>query len=383
MNKFMAPAKTWKALLGLHPVIRRARGLHFSRLEQQRLLRYLEQAGTFLPEALDVWRAPVVRDPRQLMGLSLRIAELLDQIAQIESGFSPERKEELLSGAFSLLTEISGLQQASIRGLFTDLRWTTPDLRTVMTSGGMSAPQRQANLDEVQSRARRCLLARVAKRLTHDLLIHGNSLRIFYQTLPLLRETIDRGNPGLTDLYIGFAATIQLQMMLYNGPYLAGAAMRAGRVEVGIQQGAFRIRASGINFPSLFNEIIKGLYEALLHSGMPTAAELGADEALFREMTSGPDLEYELLKVAPQASLLMHRGLVACRERDPDRISRVLGRVGYESLLPQGEVSMLYRAFARLSPAKTTLFACRAMEETVGEASDAFLARQLIRNLEE
>ena len=308
---------------------------------------------------------------------------MLDQIAQIESSFSPERREALLSGSFALLSEISGLQQASIRGLFADLHWTTPDLRTVMAGGGMSAPQRQANLEEVQSRVRRRLLARVAKRLTHDLLIHGNSLRIFYQALPLLRETIDRGNPGLTDLYIGFAATIQLQMMLYEGPYLDGAAIRAGRVEVGIQQGAFRIRTSGINFPSLFNEIIKGLYEALLHPGMPTAGELGADEALFRELTSGPDLEYELLKVAPQVSLRMHRGLVACRERDPDRISRVLGSGGYEGFPPQGEVSMLYRAFAMLSPAKTTLFACRAMEEVVGDASRALLIRQLIRNLEE
>ena len=174
-------------------------------------------------------------------------------------------------------------------------------------------------------------------------------------------------------------------MMLYEGPYLDldGAAIRAGRVEVGIQQGAFRIRVSGINFPSLFNEIIKGLYEALLHPGMPTARELGADEALFRGLTSGPDLEYELLKVAPQASLRLHRGLVACRERDPDRISRVLGRAGYEGFRPQGEVSMLYRAFARLSPAQTTLFACRAMEEASGDTSGALLARQLIRNLEE
>jgi hypothetical protein len=85
-------------------------------------------------------------------------------------------------------------------------------------------------------------------------------------------------------------------------------------VEVAIQQGAFRIRASGINFPSLFNEIVKGLYEALLHPGMPTAVELGADEAVFRALTSGADLEYELLKVAPQASLRLHQALVACRE---------------------------------------------------------------------
>lgn len=92
---------------------------------------------------------------------------------------------------------------------------------------------------------------------------------------------------------------------------------------------------SGINFPSIFNEIVKGVYEALLHPGMPTAAEPGADEAAFREMTAGPDLEYELQKIAPEVSVRVHRVLLAIAEKYTARIQPILRRSGYGELPPQ------------------------------------------------
>jgi hypothetical protein len=130
---------------------------------------------------------------------------------------------------------------------------------------------------------------------------------------------------------------------------------------VGIKEQVFKIRASAINFPSLFNEIIKGFFEALLHPGMPTAEELGDDEVLFRELTAGPDLEFELMKVAPEASLRMHHALVACRDHDPKRVGQLIRMGGFGDFPPSGEVYLLYRAFARLSPAKSQAFACRAI----------------------
>jgi hypothetical protein len=139
----------------------------------------------------------------------------------------------------------------------------------------------------------------------------------------------------------------------------------------------------GINLPSLFNEIVKGLYEALLHPGMPTAKELGADEAVFRELTSGPDLEYELMKVAPEASLRIHGALVACHARDPQAVRRMLQRAGNDDIAPQGEVTMLYRAFARLSPARTALFACRSFAGPMDGPAGSRLAGELIGCMEE
>lgn len=369
-------------MLARHPVIRRARAQRFVELEKQNLIRHLEATGNFSADDLDAMRAPGPRAIAQLLPLNLRIAGLLERIAQIETGFSPRRREEMLASVFAFLAEATGLPGASIRGLFADVQWKTPDLAEVVAGGGLSAPRRKTRPEEVQTPERKRLLALVAKRIVHDLLIHGKSLRFFYQALPLLRDEIDRGHPGLTNLYIGFAASLQLMMMLYDGPYPDGAAVRAGRVEVAIQQKSFRIRVSGINFPSLFNEIVKGLFEALLHPGMPTAEELGGDEAIFRELTAGPDLEYQLQKVAPEVSARLHRIFLALANRHGERIRRALSRAGHDDLTPAGQVSMLVRAFAQLDHRSTALAASRAVEGPLSPRLEERLMRQLIPYLE-
>lgn len=363
-------------------MIRRARDLRFVELEKQNLIRHLEATDTFSAEELGEIRAPGPRTIAQLLPLNLRVAELLEQIAQIETGFTPARRQEMLDGLFSFMEETTGLPDEFIRGLFMDIQWTSASLMDVIAGGGLPSPARKTLPREVQTPERRRLLALVGKRLTHDLVIHGKSLRFFYQALPLLRETIDRGHPGLTNLYIGFAASLQLMMMLYNGPYPDGAAVRAGRVQVAIQQKAFRIRVSGINFPSLFNEIVKGLFEALLHPGMPTAEELGGDEAIFRELTAGPDLEYQLQKVAPEVSARLHRVFLALANRHGERIRRALSRAGHDDLTHAGQVSMLIRAFAQLDPRSTALMASRAVKGTLSPRLEERLMRQLISNLE-
>jgi hypothetical protein len=357
----MPTARNWTCLLGRHLVIRRAREMGFAEIEQHNLIRCLERTGLFSPEELLSWSGSEPRSARELMGLNLRLAGFLEQTSSIESQFSSERRQEMVSAIFSFMEEVTGLPAAMIRDLFTDIRWTSPSLQEVIMGGGLTAPARRTSLETVLIPERKRLLALVAKRLTHDLIIHGNSLRLFYQGLPLMRGTLDRVHPNLTNLYMAFAASLQLMMLLYGGPFPDGAAVRAGRVEVGIKEQVFKIRASAINFPSLFNEIIKGFFEALLHPGMPTAEELGDDEVLFRELTAGPDLEFELMKVAPEASLRMHHALVACRDHDPKRVGQLIRMGGFGDFPPSGEVYLLYRAFARLSPAKSQAFACRAI----------------------
>lgn len=375
-------ASTWTDLLARHPVIRRARAQRFVELEKKNLIRHLEATDTFSADDLDAMRAPGPRAIAQLLPLNLRVAELLERIAQIETGFTPARRQEMLDGLFSFLEEATGLPDEFIRGLFVDIQWTSASLPDVIAGGGLTSPVRKTRLGDVQTPERRRLLALVGKRLTHDLMIHGKSLRFFYQALPLLRDTIDRGHPGLTNLYIGFAASLQLMMMLYDGPYPDGAAVRAGWVEVAIQQKSFRIRVSGINFPSLFNEIVKGLFEALLHPGMPTAEELGGDEAIFRELTAGPDLEYQLQTVAPEVSARLHRVFLALANRHGERIRRALSRAGHDDLTPVGQVSMLVRAFAQLDPRSTALVASRAVEGPLSPRLEERLMRQLIPYLE-
>lgn len=378
----MPLATTWPELLGRHPAVRQARAMGFPGIERQNLLRSMESTGLFNAGELAEWRRPGPRGIVDLLPLNMRVAGFLEQIAHIESGFSAHRREEMLSEVFAFLAEATGLPAASIQGLFTDIQWRSPGLAEVIADGGLSAPRRNAKQEEVQTPEHKHLLALVAKRIVHDLLIHGKSLRFIYQALPLLRETIDRVHPGLANLYIGFAASLQLMMLLYEGPFPDGAAVRAGRVEVGIRDKVFRISVMGINFPSVFNEIAKGLYEALLHPGMPTAEELGAYEAIFRELTSGPDLEYELMKVGSEASLRIHRGLIESRNSDLGRVSRILSRAGFKNLTPRGEVSMLYRAFARLDPAETALLACRLFEKPL-KGNTGSLFRKIIDLLEE
>ena len=380
----MAPAQTWSGLLARHPLIRRARALDFAGIEHANLIRSLRRTGTMAAAELDALAVPGPRNAGQLMGLTMATAELLERIAGIEAGFSAARREELLGEVFAFLASVSGLPAADIRAMFGRIDWTTPGLAEVMAGGGLQAPRRSKELlAAVQAPERRRLLALIAKRITHDLLIHGNSLRFFYQALPLMRETVDRGHPGLANLYIGFSASLQLLMILYGGAYPDGAAIRAGRVEVEINGQAFRIRVEGINFPSVFNEIVKGLYEALLHPGMPTKEELGADEQIFRELTAGPDLEYELQKLAPEASLRIHTAFSAGRDRNELLVRRKLARSGYDAFPPAGEVSMLYRSFAGLDPLSTMRFAGAAMKANSNGRRAARMDRLLMEHLEE
>ncbi len=145
----------------------------------------------------------------------------------------------------------------------------------------------------------------------------------------------------------------------------------------------FQIKVAGINFPSVFNELVKGLYEALLHPGMPTAEELGGDEAIFRELTAGPDLEYELQKLAPEASLRMHAAFSACRDRNELVIRRKLTRSGYDPIPPAGEVSMLYRSFAKLDPLATMRYAGSAFRTDANGRKLTRMDPWLLEHLEE
>ena len=301
------PAQTWTDLLARHPVLRRANELGFVELEKQNLTRYLEATGLFSAQEMNELRAPGNRNVGDLMALNMRLAMLLEQVAESEAGLTADQRQEMLNGSYAFLHEATGLPQERISGLFSEVRWTSAGLAEVLAGGGMAAPKRKTTPVEMQKPENGRLLALLSKRITHDLVIHGKSLRYFYQALPLLRETIDRAQPGLTNLYVGFAASLQLMMLLYDGPYLEGAASRAGRVEVEIVNKAFRIRIMGINFQSVFNEIVKGLFESLLHPGMPASGQLGEDEALFRELTGGPDLEYALMKAAPEVAGRLHR----------------------------------------------------------------------------
>ncbi len=378
------PAKTWSGLLARHLLIRRARYLEFAGIEQANLIRHLRRTGVVPATDLDALAVPGPRNAGQLMGLTMVTADLLERIAAIERGYSLARREELLGEVFSFLALVSGLPGEDIRAMFSTIDWTTPGLTEVMAGGGLTAPGRSADLlAAVQSPEKRRLLALVARRITHDLLIHGNSLRFFYQALPLMRDAVDRGHPGLTNLYIGFSASLQLLMILYGGAYPDGAALQAGRVQVETAGETFQIKVAGINFPSVFNELVKGLYEALLHPGMPTAEELGDDEAIFRELTAGPDLEYELQKLAPEASLRMHAAFSACRDRNELVIRRKLTRSGYDPIPPAGEVSMLYRSFAKLDPLATMRYAGSAFRTDANGRKLTRMDPWLLEHLEE
>ena len=378
----MDPAPTWTELLARHPVLKRAHRLGFVELEKQNLLRHLEATGLLEADEINTLRRPRKRTQGDFIGLSLHVAGLLEQIAQIEAGLAERQRQAMLDAAYAFLQDATGLSQESIRGLFTEVRWTSAGLADVLAGGGMDVPERKSGPAEIQKPENRQLLDWVAKRITHDLIIHGKSLRYFYQALPLLRETIDGMYPGLTRLYIGFAASLQLMMLLYDGPYLEGAAVRAGRVEARIKDGAFQIRLMGINFPSLFNEMVKGVFEALLHPGMPTQEQLGQKEAVFRELTGGPDLEYALMKVAPEVAGRLHRALLGIATRHKGEIKTALRRAGYGDMKDAGHVSMLLRAFSQFDPRFTLAYAGWSIKQPLANRQERHLVTQLLCHLE-
>ena len=382
MGLKMDPAQSWTDLLARHPVLKRAHRLGFVELEKQNLVRYLEATGLFDQGELDVLRAPGDREVGDLMALNMRVVMLLERIAQIEAGLLADQRQEMLNGAYAFLHEATGLPQESISGLFSEVQWTSAGLAEVFAGGSMTTPKRKTTPAELQKPESGWLLALLAKRITHDLVIHGKSLRYFYQALPLLREMIDRAQPGLTNLYVGFAASLQLMMLLYDGPFLEGAAVRAGRVEVEIINKAFRIRVMGINFPSVFNEIVKGLFESLLHPGMPASRQLGKDEALFRELTGGPDLEYALMKTAPEVAGRLHQILLGIANRHRGEIKSALRRAGFEAMTDAGNVSMLFRAFSQMDPRSTQIYAARAIEGPLSARTESRLMAQLLPFLE-
>lgn len=381
-DRALKSAWTWSELLARHPVLRRAHQMGFAELEKQNLVRHLAATGLFGPEEICALNAPGERSMVDLMGMSMRVAGLLEQIAQIEAGLSDGQRQGMLDAAYAFLQDATGLPAGRISGLFSEVRWTSGRLAEVLAGGGMTSPQRQVQPTDVQKPENRRLLALVAKRITHDLIIHGKSLRYFYQALPLLRETIDGAYPGLTNLYIGFGASLQLMMLLYDGPFLEGAAIRAGRVESQIQNGAFQIRIMGINFPSLFNEMVKGLFEALLHPGMPTKEQLGENEIAFRELTGGPDLEYALMKVAPEVAGRLHQALLGIATRHRVEIGSALRRAGHGDMPDAGYVSMLLRAFSQLDPRSTLVCAGWAIKQPLTKRQERHLVAQLLPHLE-
>lgn len=378
----MKPAQTWSELLSRHPVLYRAHRLGLVEIEKRNLVRHLAATGLFGPEEIRALSVPGGRSMGDLMGLSIRVAGLLEQIAKIEAGLSDGQRQGMIDAAYVFLQDATGLPAERIRGLFSEVRWTSAGLAEVLAAGGMTTPERQVQPRDVQKPEKRQLLAWIATRITHDLIIHGKSLRYFYQALTLLRETIDDAHPGLTNLYIGFGASLQLMMLLYDGPFLEGAAIRAGRVEARIKDGAFQIRIMGINFPSLFNEMVKGLFEALLHPGMPTQEQLGENETVFRELTGGPDLEYALMKVAPEVAGRLHQTLLGIATRHRGEIQLALRRAGHGDMTDAGAVSMLVRAFSQLDPRSTQVYAACAVEGSLAAHTEKRLAAQLLPFLE-
>ena len=115
---------------------------------------------------------------------------------------------------------------------------------------------------------------------------------------------------------------------------------------------------------------------------MPTAGQLGEDESIFRELTGGPDLEYALMKVAPEVARRLHQAMLGIATRHRGIISHALRRAGYGSMTDAGNVSMLFRAFSQLDPRSTQIFAARAIEGPLAARTEKRLVAQLLPLLE-
>ena len=169
--------------------------------------------------------------------------------------------------------------------------------------------------------------------------------------------------------------------LIYEGK-AEGLAIATGKANVHVDAKGMRVIIPATSFPALFNEVTKAVYEALLYEGLPKSAEIAGREEEFRQITGNLELDFFHHKLGPKVSQRVHQTFTKIVNENKKRIIEILEKAER----PTSEtfaVSMMYKAFAQLSPVLTNNYMVLMSKSTLDTKSRKTFTEMLLKKMEE
>jgi hypothetical protein len=360
-----------------HPVISGVNQARFKLGELSRLTKTMEKEKAISKAEYAMLRGKVP-PVQKLMLAHTKAVQTIQHMSAVEKRMTQEQRRELIGAAIDSVSTITGIPSEFISDLV-KVNWNPKSVEELVEAG--ATPQVRKTLSTIPPEELRQLHEYASKRITHDMLIQGNSLRVFTRAFPLMKEKIKRIDPELYKTYVGFSGALQLLNVIYEGK-AEGAAVSAGKAEVKFESGKLKVTIPATSFPAVFNEITKAVYEALLYEGLPTREQIAGREAEFREITGDLELEFLHHKLAPRVSERMHKAFVQIVNANKKHLLEELAKRD----LPANEtyaVSMMYKAFAGLHPRITNTYVQQIASAKMDSVSRKAFTNLMVRRMEE
>ena len=332
---------------------------------------------------------------KKMMICGRRAFELHNQITEIEKNLTKNQKNQLINAGIRTISQILGLPEDMVKEIHTKQEWAHINYSEINPKDhnsekyfvNVKKPRYLEQLDSLPKKEKNKLLNLISKRLSHNLIIQGQSLQQFYRTIPLFSETIDKINPNLSNLYLKFSAFGQLAQ-IYQEEITQNKRINSTKVIPKIKlennQKMFNIESYGVNFPSLYQEIIKGTYEALMHEGMPTKQELGKNQRIYRRMTANDYLEFIEFKYSPEIASKFDNYLNNLITSNEESIKRNLRIKGYdrEQINQMNNIylkTLLYREFSKFPTTRTNYFLNKIISGQTDNKINSYFINQLLK----
>lgn len=177
----------------------------------------------------------------------------------------------------------------------------------------------------------------INKRLTLNSLIHGSAVHAMFSIHHAVNQEIARINPELLDLYTKISASshhmywlMDIGMMMQ----MIGGAVGSTNV-VYDEDDQPVVKARGVNFPVLVQELMKGVAELISHHGLSNltpeevSATLQHADAIDHEpylIQAGPELWRKFLKVKPR-DIPQAEMFQALSMQEPDDLHKIMTAV--------------------------------------------------------
>lgn len=360
-----------------HPVIAGVNQARFKQGEISRVTKIMEKENVLSKAEYTALRSKMNSTPKLMLAQS-KVVEAIQHMSSVEKRLSAQERKEMVEAAVDSVSTVTGIPSEFIHDLV-KINWTPKSVQELIEAG--AAPQVRKKISTIPPEELRQLHEYVSKRISHDMLIQGNSLRVFTRAFPLMKEKIRKINPELYKSYIGFSGALQLLNLIYEGK-AEGMAVAAGKAEVKFEQGKLKVTIPATSFPAVFNEVTKAVYEALLYEGLPTREQIAGREEEFREITGDLELEFLHHKLAPRVSERMHKAFVQIVSANRKQLLEELAK----RELPANEtyaVSMMYKAFAGLHPRITNNYMQQIASAKMDSASKKAFTNLMVKRMEE
>ncbi len=199
-----------------------------------------------------------------------------------------EHRARLEALAVKTVAQAYGLSEESVAGLVAE--GTLTDRGDLGTVGDDEGEAREADASADEGRPSAELRSLIARRRTHNAMIHGTGLVHMNKALVLAEAELEKVLPGIFEDYQVFVNLASLSQFFAPADALRNMRLpRAGRESVvweppssGTRRNHVpdcRVWARAENFPVLVQELSKGVVEANMAHGLPKPGELSDEEA--------------------------------------------------------------------------------------------------------